>query len=285
MKKGNQQGGKLTPFSLRGRLHELTGARLHVWLCHWLHSNKEGLSWPSLDLLSSETGLGVGWIVKARFWLRENGWLVRESKEQPRRGNNRFAVVRYFVRMPPPMQRKSAIEKVGNGESQHSRCRDSGYGRCRDSGYRSNTIEVDTVEGGKEPQSQATEPSTGVSFKKEETTQAKGDPRFEAVLSFFRTEFKRLHKINPPLDASDATALRKLLRQQPQANVQQIVAWLKNAFASTTQFPLVGGFRLREFVCHFSKYIGGPLRRHPAEKETEDRGSCPSLADVRPTRR
>ncbi len=277
----DRQGGKLTPFSLRERLHELTGARLHVWLCHWLHSNKQGLSWPSLDLLSSETGLDVGWIVKARAWLRKNGWLVRESKEQPRHGNNRFAVARYFVRIPTPMQRKSATEKVRHGESRHSRYRDSRYGRYRDSRYRSTTVEGDTKEGGKEPQSLATEPSAGASSKKE-NAQAKCDPRYQGVLQFFQAEFKRLHKINPPLDASDATALSKLLRQQPQASAQEVVGWLKNAFASTTQFPLVGGWRLREFVCHFSKYVGGPLHRHSEEAEAEDHDNYPTLESSRP---
>ena len=116
---GNQElerkertGGKLIPFSLRERLCELKGARLSVWLCHWLHSDKQGLSWPSLELLAKETGLDKGWIVRARACLRKNGWLVQESNEQPRRPNNRFAVARYFVRIPLPIQRKSATEKV-----------------------------------------------------------------------------------------------------------------------------------------------------------------------------
>lgn len=284
-KEKDGQGGKLVPFSLRERLYELRGARLHVWLCHWLHSDKQGLSWPSLDLLSSETGLDVGWIVKARAWLRKGGWLVRESKEQPRHGNNRFAVARYFVKIPPPIQRKSATEKVRDGESRHSRYRDSRYGRYRDSLHRSTTLEGSTVEGGKEPQSQATEPSSEASSKKEETTQAKVDPRYEAVLQFFQTEFKHLHKINAPFDVSDASALRRLLRQQPNESAKSIIGWLRNAFDSTVQFPLQDGWRLREFVCHFSKYIGGPLHKGEEKGEIFNDDDCPRLEDVRPDRR
>ena len=275
--------GKLTPFSLRGRLHELTGARLHVWLCHWLHSDKQGLSWPSLDLLSSETGLGVGWIVKARAWLRKNDWLIRESKEQPRHGNNRFAVARYFVRIPPPMQRKSATEKVRHGESRHSRYRDSRYGRYRDSRYRSTTVEGDTKEGGKEPQSQATEASSGASSKKEETTQTRDDPRYQAVIEFYCGEFKRRHSgTQDPIGVSDRKALKNLLGQQSKASAKTIIGWLRNAFESTAEYPLVTGFRLREFVCHFSKYINGPRHRPAAEKETEDHDNYPTIEDARP---
>ena len=58
-------------------------------------------------------------------------WVYAHADEQPRQPNNRLAVTRYFARIPPPMQRKCATEKVRNGESQ--------YGRGRDSQYRSTT--------------------------------------------------------------------------------------------------------------------------------------------------
>lgn len=104
---GNQElerkartGGKLIPFSLRERLCEMKGARLSVWLAHLLHSDKKGVSWPSLSLLEAETSYSRKEIIRTGKKLRESSWLVAESKKQPRQVRGRFSVLRYVVSIP-----------------------------------------------------------------------------------------------------------------------------------------------------------------------------------------
>ena len=125
---------KPVPFALRERLHELSGARLHVWLAHWLHADKQGLSWPSLDLLVKETGVSRHWIIQQRAWLRKRGWLKRASGEQPRQANNRFASARYYVQIPKVTD--SVTEKRRNGDSEPVRDQDTRPSRGQQSGHR-----------------------------------------------------------------------------------------------------------------------------------------------------
>jgi hypothetical protein len=55
---------------------ELKGARLAVWMYHYLRSDSEDNSHPSLYTISNETGYSESTVKTARGWLRENGWLI-----------------------------------------------------------------------------------------------------------------------------------------------------------------------------------------------------------------
>src|ERR1700733_15226968 len=78
------------PHELKNHLHELSGSQLKVWLCHLLHENENKQSWPSLYKLSKETGLHQDIVIKARKWLREQGWLKTVTYRDSKTG--RFAV-------------------------------------------------------------------------------------------------------------------------------------------------------------------------------------------------
>jgi hypothetical protein len=60
----------------------LRGARLSVFLVYCLTAESDGRARKSLAELEDETGLKEDAITKARAWLKRNGWLVRERKEQ-----------------------------------------------------------------------------------------------------------------------------------------------------------------------------------------------------------
>ena len=286
-------------------LRHLRGVQLSVYeyAARVTSKNPDRELFATNATIGEAVGYGARTVGKGKRSLADAGWLKalggnRGSGQDGRFEPNRYRVFTHeeWAKAHPgqclgqvdrgtsePQRSEAAADGGRGGTKGTDRRRSYDTDRCGPNIHQS-LKELDPILKDK-PSPSAKAPSERSSSEEEEKKQAKGDPRFEAVLQFFQTEFKRLHKINAPFDVSDAAALRKLLRQQPQANAQEIVSWLGNAFASTTQFPLVGGWRLREFVCHFSKYIGGPLQSHPAEKETEDRGSCPSLADVRPTRR
>src|SRR3984893_17002716 len=56
---------------------ELKGAQLAVWLYHYLRSNKEDQSWPSVARVARETGLHRDTVIEARKRLFATGWLVK----------------------------------------------------------------------------------------------------------------------------------------------------------------------------------------------------------------
>lgn len=91
---------KRLPVGFRDHLWELKGARLAVWLAHLLHSNREGISWPGLELLEKETGLDRKAIFRARRWLQEHGWLEAVDGKQPRGARSRFESRRFRVLLP-----------------------------------------------------------------------------------------------------------------------------------------------------------------------------------------
>lgn len=100
-----RQVWRKVPCALRGRLHEFQGAKLHVWLCHLLHTNTRNESWPSLETIRDMTGFSERSILPARRSLVEGGWLQRVSKGQPRNGT-RFASPHFRVLIPS--ERKKA---------------------------------------------------------------------------------------------------------------------------------------------------------------------------------
>ena len=92
--------GKLVPFSLRDRLHELRGGELHLWLAYWLHSDKDGLAFPGRKHLLKETWLNADVITRLRRQLVKKGWLVPGVGQ--RKQNGQFSSTVFIVQIPPP---------------------------------------------------------------------------------------------------------------------------------------------------------------------------------------
>jgi len=96
--------GKLVPFSLRDRLHELRGGELHLWLAYWLHSNPDGLAFPGRKLLLKETWLNADVVTRLRRQLVQKGWLVPAVRQ--RKTNGQFSSSVFIVQIPPPRSDK-----------------------------------------------------------------------------------------------------------------------------------------------------------------------------------
>ncbi len=96
--------GKLLPFSLRDRLHELRGGELALWLAYWLHSNKDGLAFPGRELLFDETWLNADVITRLRRQLVQKRWLVPAVRQ--RKTNGQFSSSVFIVQIPPPRSDK-----------------------------------------------------------------------------------------------------------------------------------------------------------------------------------
>ena len=100
------------------------------------------------------------------------------------------------------------------------------------------------------------------------------DPRFQSLVDAY---FKgtRGSGIEPSCDSSDFGRLRSWLKANPGRTIESILGSLRNAMASTQQYPLSPGFRLREFLQHESKYQLGP-RLKPAPRTAEPVRSAPA---------
>ena len=85
---------------------ELRGARLAVWLYHYLRSNKEDESWPSISLIARETGLNRETVIYARQHLFSTGWLLKAE-------DAKFKTRRVVATFP---QSASDDKKVGNSD-------------------------------------------------------------------------------------------------------------------------------------------------------------------------
>lgn len=58
------------------------GAKLAVFLCLALHINEEGLCWPSISLISKETGYGKDAIYEALEGLETMGYIERKKRRE-----------------------------------------------------------------------------------------------------------------------------------------------------------------------------------------------------------
>jgi len=109
------------------------------------------------------------------------------------------------------------------------------------------------------------------------------DPRFDPLKRLFVGEFERKSPgLKAPFSAGDAKMLQDLLQRQPQATVDDLSAWLKNAFASDDTPPLRPMFRLREFCAHAEKYANGPLKRSgtPSRAAAIDERQAAQIEDL-----
>lgn len=63
-----------------GHLGQLKGPPLSVFLCLALHSNEKGYSWPSISLISKETGYQRDAIFKALEYLSQLNFIKRVKR-------------------------------------------------------------------------------------------------------------------------------------------------------------------------------------------------------------
>jgi hypothetical protein len=91
------KGFKKIPFEQRAGLLTLKGARLHVWLAHYLRSDKDDEIEISNPQLVRETGYDLSTVKIAKRWLKENGWLVVDREAY--RGDNGEWVTPVFKAM------------------------------------------------------------------------------------------------------------------------------------------------------------------------------------------
>ena len=99
------------------------------------------------------------------------------------------------------------------------------------------------------------------------------DPRFQSLIDAYFEGTKRLG-IEPSCDGSDFGHLRSWLKANPRRTIESVLGSLGNAMASTEQYPLSPGFRLREFLQHESKYQLGP-RLKPVPRIAEPIRAAP----------
>jgi hypothetical protein len=80
------------------------------------------------------------------------------------------------------------------------------------------------------------------------------------VLAHYRARMNS-KGLTPDLDQADAKCLKDFLRRNSNLFVRAILRTLDNAFNSTSPYQkLKPGFRLAEFLAHYSKYQAGPIK-------------------------
>ena len=299
MEKENRQDGKRRCTILR----HLRGVQLSVYeyAARVTAKNPDHELFATNATIAEETGYKSRSIGKAKRVLAEAGWLKALGGNEGSGQDGRFSPNRYRVFTHEEWAFAHSGQCLGQGDRGTSEPQRSAGAVGEERGVTKGTDrrrsddtdrsgrnvpqslkELDPILKGK-PSPSAKASSVESSSEEEENTRAEGDGRCQAVIEFYCAEFQRRHSgTQAPLDGSDRKGLKGLLRQQPKESAKNIIGWLRNAFDSSCQFPLQGGWRLREFCSHFSKYLSGPLHRHSEEAEAEDHDDYPTLEDSRP---
>lgn len=164
-------------------------------------------------------------------------WVYAHADEQPRQPNNRLAVTRYFARIPPPMQRKCATEKVRNGESH--------YGRGRDSQYRSTT----------EKECKGSSPAS-----------RGGMSSFQELLKKLEAIYIEHWKIMPTWIKKDFAGLARL-RGQSRVPDSEIERHFRHYVESGDTFYKRNGYSLALFCSRFDAFAKAPPRMPEVEPD------------------
>ena len=144
-----ENGFKQLPLKFLRRLHELTGARLSIWMTYFLRGNKDGgLAWPSLATLSEDTGLkDRDWLRQERSELVKNHWLIQDGYAASKKGGSgvpRFRAVIPAVDEQP--QINSDPEIISPRETQGSSTGETQGGTPRETRPRIKRSELEEAE-------------------------------------------------------------------------------------------------------------------------------------------
>jgi hypothetical protein len=244
---------KIDTLEMRAWLAEVSAGELKTWFAYKLRANSNGEAWMTLKTLAADTGLEPTTVSRHRNSLVRRGALISVNDEQ-RAKTGTFAPPRFRVEIPT----QSGTEEQPHGKIAARSDSIQPHGKIGQSRTAKLEYQVDKRE---------------EAVSEEECADAQGhfenpkisDPRFSVVRGVYLEEFgKRSPNLKAPFNASDGKMLQSLLQRQPQATVDELTTWLKNAFASDDTPPLRPMFRLREFCTHAEKYSTGPLRRGTA---------------------
>lgn len=263
---------KIDSQDFREALPLFGGGALKVWLAYKLRSNRDGIAWPGLAALSKDTGLSHGSISRHRSELIKIGGLTpvgngsRNHDRGGRWGSPKFRV------LIPQMHRTA---KMAYGENTARREVSSPYGKNDMHRTAKMAYEVDSEKNIFEEK--------GAAAPRHFANPKMPDPRFDGLKKIYIAEFeKKSPNLKAPFDASDGKMLKKLLERQSDVTCEDLVVWLKNAFASDDTPPLRPQFRLREFCAHAEKYARGPLKRGgaPVRSALSDNSEASRLGEL-----
>jgi hypothetical protein len=243
---------KIDAQEMRSWLPEIGAGELKTWIAYKLRTNAKGEAWPGLATLSRDTGISSGRISRHRSQLIKIGGLIplRGKTGNHDRGG-RWGSPKFRVTIP----QNHRTAKTAYGENAAPLESGAPYGendmhRTAKTAYEVDVLEVEVseVEGADAPGH----------FENRKMP----EERFSIVKRVFLEEFgKRSPTLKAPFDASDGKTLKSLLNRQPAATAEELITWMKNAFASDDVPPLRPMFRMREFCAHAEKYANGPLKR------------------------
>lgn len=242
---------KIDSQDFREALPLFSSGALKVWLAYKLRSNRDGIAWPGLAALSKDTGLSHGSISRHRSELIKIGGLTpvgNGSRNHDRGG--RWGSPKFRVLIP----QSHRTAKTAYGENTARREASSPYGK--------NDMHRTAKTAYEEYSSKKIFEVEGVDAPRHFGIPKMPDPRFDGLKQIYTAEFeKKSPALKAPFDASDGKMLKNLLERQSGATCENLVLWLKNAFASDDVPPLRPMFRLREFCAHAEKFANGPLKR------------------------
>jgi hypothetical protein len=245
----------------------LVDSAVHDYLC-LIADHKTGVCRASAEKIHVLAGAGVSLraIQRSLAKLEEIGWIKR-FLVPGRRGNYHIAIARFFVREASGTWLSVNLERTKDWrEVQFDAVTDPSFSR------QGGVTEVSPIQDSKNLEVEERKNSKAVKtgrakarhpqkdFKNLKTEEP--DSRFQVIKEHYEAEFKiKNHGVNPPFDASDARNLSSLLKSQPDQTADTLTSWLQNAFNSESGYPLLPGFRLREFCSHATKFIAGPLKK------------------------
>jgi hypothetical protein len=239
---------KIDTQEMRSWLPEVSAGELKTWFAYKLRANSNGEAWMTLKTLAADTGLEPTTVSRHRNSLVRRGALISVNDGHRAKAGS-FAPPRFRVEIP--IRSGTAEQPHGEIAARHDSIQPHGnIGQSRTAilEYQEVKREVETsqVEGADAP--------------RQFEILKLPDLRFDVLRKVYLTDFeKKSPNLKAPFDASDGRTLKNLLNRQPAATADELVAWLKNAFASDDVPPLRPMFRLREFCAHAEKFAQGPL--------------------------
>jgi hypothetical protein len=244
---------------------------IHDYLC-LIADHKTGVCRASAEKIHVLAGAGVSLraIQRSLAKLEEIGWIKR-FLVPGRRGNYHIAIARFFVREASGTWLSVNLERTNDWRLvQFDAVTDPSFIRQGPVSEVSPIQEVEELEEihkdsktVRTSRAKARHPRKDFkNLKTKGSVTQESDTRFQSIKEQFETEFSsRNPGVAAPFDGGDGKALKALLKTQSHATTETLISWLQNAFNSEGDYPLLPGFRLREFCAHATKFTCGPLKK------------------------